>query len=63
MRGLSGDDIRDAGLDVQAADDLAHAPLEDLDDHALRTTAEPRPLDPHRNAIAVHDFAELLAGR
>ena len=52
--------VGDAGLDVQATDDLARAPLEHLDDRALRLAAEARSLDAHGHAVAVHHFAHLL---
>ncbi len=45
---------------MQASHHLARAALEHLDDGALRLAAELRPLDAHRDAVAVHDFSHLV---
>ena len=60
---IVGRQERHARLDLQAADDLAGAPLEHLHDRPLRSSAKTRPLDARSDAVAVHDLAHLLAGQ
>ncbi len=52
--------VGDARLDVQPAHHLARAPLQHLDDRALRLALEMGTLDAHGRAITVEDLAHLL---
>ena len=54
-----GHDEADAGLVVQASDDLARVALEDFDERALRPAAIVLAADAHGDAIAMHRFEHL----
>ncbi len=60
---IVGRQERHARFDLQAADDLARAPLQHLHDRPLRPSAKTRPLHARGDAVAVHHLAHLLAGQ